>query len=198
MPLPLHVFEHRYQALVRDYRGAGGRFGLVAIRSGVEVGGPADPEGDGTAAIISKLRPLPEGRTHLVVTGGRRFRIKELVNGMSYLRAEVELLDDQAPDPAAFILASEARAGLARCTTRLAPITGRVPSSNPLPTDPPLLSWVIASTLVIELPHKQRLLEQQSVSQRLRREIELLKREVMLLDLQLANRLPAVPSYSRN
>ena len=33
---------------------------------------------------------------------------------MSYLWAEVELLDDQAPDPAAFILASEARAGLAR------------------------------------------------------------------------------------
>ena len=114
MPLPLHVFAHRYQALVRAYRGAGGRFGLVAMRSGVEVGGPADPEGVGTAAIISKLRPLQEGRTHLVVTGGRRFRIKELVTGMRYLRAEVELLDDQAPDPAAFILASEARAGLAR------------------------------------------------------------------------------------
>ena len=67
-----------------------------------------------------------------------------------------------------------------------------------MPTDPLLLSWVIASTLVIELPHKQRLLEQQSVSQRLRREIELLKLEVMLLDHQMANRLPAVPSYSRN
>lgn len=198
MPLPLHIFEPRYQALVRDCQKSGASFGVVAIRSGEEAGGPSDPEVVGTVAVITKLRPLPEGRTHLVVTGTRRFLIKELVYGMPYMRAEVEMLPDQAPDPAAFILASEARRALTRYTVGLARITGRPPSFNPLPTDPLLLSWVIASTLMIELARKQRLLEQQSVSQRLRQEIELLKRESTLLDLQLANWLQIVPTYGRN
>lgn len=198
MSLPLHVFEPRYQALVRDCQRAGGGFGVVAIHSGDEMGGPAEPEEVGTVAVITKHRPLPEGRTHLVVTGARRFRIKGLLTAMPYLRAEVELLEDQAPGPAAFILASEARAALIRYTAGLARITGQAPSSNSLPTDPLLLSWVIASALMIDLPHKQRLLKEPSVSQRLRQEIELLKRETTLLDLQLANRLQTVPTYGRN
>lgn len=92
----------------------------------------------------------------------------------------MELLADQPWDPAAFRL------------------TGRRAGASPLPTDPLLLSWVIASTLMVELSHQQRLLEQGSVSSRLRLEIELLKREATLLDLELANRLQVVPAYDRN
>ncbi len=198
MPMPLHVFEPRYQALIRDCQRTDGRFGVVAIRNGDEVGGPADPEEVGTVAVITKIRPLSDGRSHLVVTGATRFRIKELVPGAPYLRAEVEMLPDRSPGLTAFILVSEARAALARYTAGLARITGRTSSSNHLPTDPLLLSWVIAAALVIEVPHKQRLLEQPSVTQRLRQEIALLNRESTLLDLQLANGLEAVPTYGRN
>jgi uncharacterized protein len=198
MPLPLHVFEPRYQMLLRDCQRDGGRFGVVAIRSGPEVGGPAEPERVGTVAITTKRVPLPDGRSHLLVTGGRRFQIKRLLMGAPYPRAEVDFLDDQGPDPASFILASEAGAALSRYAARLARITGKTPSSNPHPSDPILLSWVIASTLMVELAHKQTLLEQASVSARLRQEIELLKREVTFLDLELANRLQLAPSYDRN
>jgi hypothetical protein len=61
-----------------------------------------------------------------------------------------------------------------------------------------LLSWVIDSTIMVELAQKQNLLEQDSVSARLRQEIELLKRELTFLDLELANRLQMAPSYDRN
>jgi hypothetical protein len=198
MPLPLHVFEPRYQTLLSDCQRDGGRFGVVAIRSGSEVGGPAEPERVGTVAITTKRVPLPDGRSHLLVMGGRRFQITRLLTGTPYLRAQVDFLEDQGPDPASFILASEAGAALRRYAARLARITGRTPSSNPNPTDPILLSWVIASTLMVELAHKQNLLEQASVSARLRQEIELLKREVTFLDLELANRLQMAPSYDRN
>lgn len=198
MPLPLHVFEPRYRDLVRDCQRAADRFGVVAIRNGVEVGGPAEPEGVGTEAIITKVDALPAGRFHLVVRGGRRFKIRELIRDRSYLRAEVEFLADQPPDPAAFILASEARSALSRYTASLARLTGTAASPSPLPTDPLLLSWVIASTLMVELSHQQRLLEQASVGSRLRLEIELLKREATLLDLEMANRLQVVPTYDRN
>lgn len=198
MPLPLRVFEPRYQALLRDCRGSGGHFGVVAIHHLDDVEGSANPERVGTVAVITKVRPLGDGRSHLVVTGAHRFRIKQILTRMPYLRAEVDLLEDQAPDPAAFILASEARRELGRYTARLTDITGSAPRAKPLPTDPLLLSWVIATTLVIDLPPKQKLLEQPSVSQRLRQEIELLKRESTLLDLQLANWLRPVLNYSRN
>ncbi|MGH7642076.1 MAG: LON peptidase substrate-binding domain-containing protein [Candidatus Dormibacteria bacterium] len=198
MSLPLHVFELRYQRLLRDCLESGGRFGVVGIRSGDEVGGRAVPEEVGTEAVITDLRLLPGGRSHVLVTGARRFRIKELVPGMPYPRAEVDLLHEPDPDPAAFILASEARAALTRYTAGLARISGGAASSNALPTDPLLLSWVIASTLMIELPHRQQLLEVPGFSQRLRLEIQLLQREVTLLNLQLANRLQTVPTYGRN
>ncbi|MGC1183935.1 MAG: LON peptidase substrate-binding domain-containing protein [Candidatus Dormiibacterota bacterium] len=196
--LPLHVFEPRYQALIRNCQDNAGNFGVVAIRSGLEVGGPAEPESMGTEAIISNLQPLSEGRFNVVVTGRRRFQIKTLIADRPYLRADVELLEDLAPDPASFILACEARSALSQYTTALTRITGRVASTIPLPTDPLILSWVIAATLVVEGAHQQRLLEQASVSQRLRLEIELLKREATLLDLDLANRLQLVPTYGRN
>jgi uncharacterized protein len=198
MPLPLHVFEPRYQALLRDCQRDGVRFGVVAVRSGSEVGGPAEPERVGTVAITTKRVPLPDGRSHLLVTGARRFEIRRLLTGTPYPRAEVDFLEDQGPDPASFILASEAGAAFSRYAARLARITGKAPSSNPNPTDPILLSWVIASTLMVDLAYKQTLLEQASVSARLRQEIELLKREVTFLDLELANRFQLVPSYDRN
>ncbi|MGH7692121.1 MAG: LON peptidase substrate-binding domain-containing protein [Candidatus Dormibacteria bacterium] len=198
MPLAIQVFEPRYQRLLRDCQESGGRFGVVAIRRGQEVGGPAEPEPVGTEAIITKQRALSQGRSHLVVTGARRFRIGEVRGDTPYLTAEVAFLEDQDPDPAAFIRASEARVALTRYTAGLSRITGRAPSDPPLPTDPLLLSWVIAASLMVDLGHKQRLLEQSIVSQRLRLEIELLKREATLLDLQLANRLQVVPVYDRN
>jgi hypothetical protein len=198
MPLPLHVFEPRYQTLLRDCQRDGGRFGVVAIRSRPEVGGPAEPDRVGTVAITTKRVPLHDGRSHLLVTGGRRFQVRRLLSGTPYPRADVDFLEDQGPDPASFILASEAGAALSRYAARLARITGRTPSSNPNPTDPILLSWVIASTLMVELTYKQALLEQASVSARLRREIELLNREVTFLDLELANRILMAPSYDRN
>jgi hypothetical protein len=51
---------------------------------------------------------------------------------------------------------------------------------------------------MVELAHKQALLEHASVSARLRQEIELLKREVTFLDLELANRLQRAPSFDRH
>ncbi len=197
MPLPVHVFEPRYQEMLRDCRDSGGRFGVVAIRAGEEVGGRAETEAIGTEAVITQLRELPRGRSQLLLTGGRRFRIRKLKGASPYPRAEVELVQEPEPDPAAFVLAHSAAAALRRYATSLAGITGRPPTTNRLPTEPMLLSWVVASTLIIDIRQKQRLLEQVSVGQRLRTELEMLKRESTLLDLQLANRLQIAP-YGRN
>src|SRR4051794_30925127 len=65
MPLPLHVFEPRYQELVRGCLEGDRTFGGCLIRSGQEVGGPADPYPVGTTCEILQVDRLDGGRLRL-------------------------------------------------------------------------------------------------------------------------------------
>jgi len=69
MPMSLHVFEERYQEMMRDSLDSGTSFGVVAIRDGKEVGGEAVPRGVGTLARIVHVERLPDGRINLLITG---------------------------------------------------------------------------------------------------------------------------------
>ncbi|MEX5719936.1 LON peptidase substrate-binding domain-containing protein [Geodermatophilus maliterrae] len=103
--LPLHVFEPRYRALVRDLQalpeGSGRRFfGVVAIRQGWEVErvAPAEALYDvGCSAVVQAVRPQPDGGFGVVTVGGDRFRLLEVVVGEDppYLQAEVEWLSEE-------------------------------------------------------------------------------------------------------
>jgi hypothetical protein len=110
--LPLHVFEPRYRALVRDLQalpeGSGRRFfGVVAIRQGWEVErvAPAEALYDvGCSAVLQTVRPQPDGGFRVVTVGGDRFRLLDVVVGEDppYLRAEVEWLrEEEAAEEAA-------------------------------------------------------------------------------------------------
>jgi Lon protease-like protein len=93
--LPLRVFEPRYHALLRDI-GPGGRFGVVLIRSGSEVGPAPDPFAVGTSARVEAV--LEQGPVAFLSTRGEeRFRIERLVEGKPYLQADVTWL---GPPPA--------------------------------------------------------------------------------------------------
>src|SRR3979411_2313767 len=96
MPMSLHVFEDRYQEMMRDCLDAGSSFGVVAIREGQEVGGVASPRGVGTLARIVHVERLPDGRMNLLITGASRFRVVRPVLGKAYTRAEVEYLQEEA------------------------------------------------------------------------------------------------------
>lgn len=75
--LPLRVFETRYVDMVRDCMKRNAPFGVVAIRSGDEVGTAAEPYGIGTLAHIVEW-DMPEFGVLLLNTrGGERFRIVE-------------------------------------------------------------------------------------------------------------------------
>ena len=92
--MPLHVFEERYRALVRNLLdlpdGTPREFGVVAIRRGL--GGPARTR---SACTRSAARPrsarspnCDDGRFDLVTVGRRRFEIAAIEpEGTPYLRA---------------------------------------------------------------------------------------------------------------
>jgi ATP-dependent Lon protease len=56
------------------------------------------------------------------------------------------------------------------------------------PDDPELLSYLIAASLNVEVNRRQELLEEDSVSGRLRKCLQVLRRESVFLDQMLARR----------
>jgi Lon protease-like protein len=100
--IPLHVFEQRYRALVRDCLDASAPFGIVRLREGLEVGaGAIALAAVGTVAEIRDVDRYDDGRFDLLVVGTRRFEIESVRTGPdAYLVADVRVLDEELGDEA--------------------------------------------------------------------------------------------------
>jgi len=184
--LPLHIFEERYRELVRDLLAGPEprQFGVIAIREGRETGisGVRALYSVGCTATLRQVEEQDDGRYNLVTVGTDRFQLLRLDDSRSYLQAEVELLADETGD--------EADAGLAVTAVReafldyLETLTQRgaarvnVPE---LPDEPILLSYVVAASVVADLPEKQALLAEPDAVRRLAAERALLIKETTLL-----------------
>jgi uncharacterized protein len=102
--LPLRVFEPRYVDLVRDCLRHTKPFGVVWIREGSEVVGPADTMPKlaqiGSLAQIVDWDALPDGRLGMTIEGGGKFRLLSTEQKPNYLIvAEVELLPEEPQLP---------------------------------------------------------------------------------------------------
>jgi Lon protease-like protein len=93
-PLPLHVFEQRYRALVRDCLAGDRRFGVALIERGSEVGGGDVRFDVACVAQIARADELPDGRWMLVAEGVEKVAVTEWLTDHPYPRAEVEPVDD--------------------------------------------------------------------------------------------------------
>jgi ATP-dependent Lon protease len=106
--MPLHVFEPRYRALVKDCLATHKAFALVLIVDGSRTdahGHPPIAEVAG-AGVIVEHQGLPDGRSALLLHGQARVRLEELPFIPPYRRARATLLSDRAEDvPAADRLA---------------------------------------------------------------------------------------------
>jgi Lon protease-like protein len=94
-PLPLHVFEPRYRALVHDCLAGDGTFGVVLIERGNEVGGGDVRFDVGAEARIVQAEEQPDGRWHLVAVGTRRIRVDAWLPDDPYPLADVTVADEQ-------------------------------------------------------------------------------------------------------
>ncbi|MGV3719777.1 MAG: LON peptidase substrate-binding domain-containing protein [Actinomycetota bacterium] len=197
MMLPLHVFEPRYQEMVRHCLEGDRIFGVCLISSGREVGGPAEPFDMGTTCRIHTVAPQGDGRMHLVTFGVERFRIMRLLpDEAPYLKADVELVPDE-PGPEAPMLAEEARAAISQYVERALEAQGEAPRKFELPEDPVALSHLIGSIVPAEPPVRQVLLET-SVEERLRRGLALLAEAVELVEEGVIVARPYAPARERS
>ena len=193
MPLPLHIFEERYKAMIGDCLEREEPFGIVLIKEGQEVGDPADPFRIGTTARIVQSERLQEGRMNILTTGESRFELVEITQRVPHLVAQVKYLtEDPGEDPSAMMPeVSEEYAAFLRSLTAL---SGGWTAQVEVPEDPVRLSFAVCASLAtsIELPRdtRQELLEMSNAQQRLEKLLPLLKRGNKMLTEEVAKRNP--------
>lgn len=191
MPLPLNVFEPRYQQMMGDVLDGGdGRFGVVLIKDGLEVGGPATPYEIGTVAKVIDVRQGSlYGPMRFTARGEHRFKIRHLLLGKPYLWARVEVLEEDLEDVPLELVNGTRQAFIEYldAKSRVGDVWLREACER---ADAIGLSALIASYLEATDSVKQNLLETLSCQERLIREHHLLVHETNLLQLRPPSTYP--------
>ena len=183
MPMALHVFEERYRVMVKDCERAGTTFGVVAIREGLEVGGPALPYRVGTLAQLRGVEPLDDGGYNLEVVGASRFRVDAFRHERPYLVGAVHYLEDSpATVDDTATLATRVSSAFRGYVTALRGLEGQETVAVELPEEPELLSYLVAASMQVETARRQSLLELDDTTARLQGCLALLRRESVLIE----------------
>jgi Lon protease-like protein len=176
--LVLRIFEPRYKAMLRECLDSDRRFGVVLIKSGDEVGGPAQPHSVGTIARIESLDAPTRSGLPLEVTGERRFKIVSLDKSKPFLAGQVEPLDDAEPAAPPSDLVRYARDAARSFVSLILAARGAYSSSLAVPGDPVALSYFMGIVATdAPLRSKQQVLEADGLALRLQAGIALLEEE---------------------
>jgi Lon protease-like protein len=173
--MPLHVFEPRYRAMVKDALATHGVLAVVFITDPAAVdahGHPRIADVAGAGLIVDHAE-LPNGRYNILVEGRARVRLEELPFAPPYRRARARLIQPPtisvpAPDVAAL------RAAAMAFATRVREREPRFELS--LPSDIPgdALADLCAHHLILDARERQALLELEDPVARARRTTETL------------------------
>ncbi len=157
--LPLHVFEPRYRALVRNCLDGDREFGVVLIERGSEVGGEDVRTDVGTVARILEASELDDGRWVVGTVGTRRIRVRSWLADGPYPRADVEDWPDEETAVPLGDGYEAAVATLRRVLALAAELGDRAaPSTVELTEDPVLGSHQVAAVAPFGPADQQRLL----------------------------------------
>jgi Lon protease-like protein len=194
--VPLHVFEDRYRAMMRDLLAvpdpAERVFAVVAIREGYEVGdhGVQSAHRVGTLVQLTSVEPYDDGRFDIEVTGRQRLRMQSTNTTGEYFTAEVDLLaDPAAPDPSGAPEVARTLDVFQRYRALLARLRGGDLLTGRLPDDPEYLSYTLAAACLLTLRERQELLEADGASERLAMLARMLREEIRAIDA-----LPSLPA----
>ncbi len=182
--IPLRVFEPRYVALVEACVVGDGRFGIVLIERGSEVGGGETRFAVGTMAQVMDLQTLPDGEWAFRALGLERLRVLDWMPDDPYPRADVEILTDPdvGVDPA---LSRRIEQSLTRLFGAARQLGYDVPTSVAADPDPVLAAWGALARVGIGPLDVQRILECDEPQVRIEAVVRALDETTELLELRL-------------
>jgi hypothetical protein len=180
--IPLHIFEERYKIMIGQCIAEKRPFGVILIREGAEVGGPAEPVEVGTTARVIEAQKLGDGKLNVTVIGEQRFRVLGVRRREPYLVGDIEILGiDEEPDGTLSDLAARAGALFAEYVRLNLAVTNQWARTIEMPSEPGPLADFIGHRLAVDLHAKQQLLEEESPRYRLRTEVDVLDKGIRLL-----------------
>lgn len=170
LQLPLHVFEPRYKALIKDALARDRLIGMIQPQRADE-GAPLYRVG--CIGKIGEFEALDDGRYNLVLEGQARFRlVRELDAATPFRQIEAELLAEE-PEPA---LAAVERAGFEREARRFADAQGYAVDWDAVARlDDESLIDGVSQIAPFDTAAKQALLEADSLSARCELLIQLMQ-----------------------
>jgi ATP-dependent Lon protease len=181
VPLPLHIFEPRYQRLLSDVRAGDQLFGLSYFDA-TEAAADVPPVGHvGCVAEVTEVQPLPDNRANILTVGLIRYRVESYVDhGDPYLVGRVQFFEDEGEDASFLAERADEVSKLFMRIARAVRIINDERASLPElpPTEPERLSFLVAAAMELETEVKLELLELRSTSERLKRLRDLLARAV--------------------
>jgi ATP-dependent Lon protease len=182
---PLVVQKPRSVRLIDDAVVADRQVVLVALRDPeVEEAAPEDLYTVGTLATIHRLARTPDGTLHIVVQGIERMMVGAITQRDPYMRGEIQSLPDVVETGVEMEALVRSVGDLFRKLMGLAAYMPEEMAMNALTTDEPRqLAYLIASLTRMEMNTRQRILEENSVAEKLRMLLAVLTREVEVLEL---------------
>ncbi|MGO4256282.1 LON peptidase substrate-binding domain-containing protein [Marmoricola sp. RAF53] len=194
---PLHIFEDRYRALVRDLLAVPEPrdrvFGVVAIREGYEVGdrGRQSLHRIGTLVQLTEFERYDDGRFDIEVTGRQRLVLDTIDPGGEYLVGEVDLIEDEDGEVDAETASGAQRtlATFEEYRAELSDLRGGPVLTGTMPTDPVYLSYSLAATCLLSQGERQQLLEAPDAQARLR-----MLRRSLREEMRAMRAVPSLPA----
>ena len=184
--VPLTVGQPRSIHLVDDVVASEDRLiGLIASRNPeVELAEPKDLYEVGTVAIVHRLFRAPDNTIRLVVQGIARFRVGEYVQKDPYLKANITLIPETIEEGTEIeALARNVRSQFEHIAEMIPSIPRELVASVLSLEDPLQTVYTVANFQRMDLADAQEILEIDSASAKLHKLINILVREVEVLEI---------------
>ncbi|MGA1196440.1 MAG: LON peptidase substrate-binding domain-containing protein [Candidatus Latescibacterota bacterium] len=154
--VPLHIFEDRYQQMIRECLDRDSEFGLVW--------GTDDQFSDVgcSARIVQVVEEFPDGRMNIIIEGMKRFRVISRQDIHSYISGFVEDIEDDT-EPYNIDLGNQ----LKQLYTQALKLSIGWATPPPPTENLSLISYIVAANLSLPHEKQQALLEETSVNNRL-------------------------------
>ncbi len=186
MVFPIEVFGEQSISLVDEAMAGDRIIGLVMSRkSPLELKNQREDFHEiGTASVILRMAKTGDNGASLLVQGISRFKIDEFVEGKSYPRAKVEVIEDAVEKDIEVEALMANLTGLFEKMVKLSPVLpqefGAMAKSI---TSPGILADVIASIMNAAAEEKQKILEILGVKERLKEVTRLISHQLEILEL---------------
>jgi ATP-dependent Lon protease len=186
MVLPLVVMEKDSIKLVDEAMSKDRIIGLAVSKKQENV--QPDANGDlakvGCSALILKMAKAEDNRAQMLVQGLSRFKIKKFLEGKTYLQAEVDHIEDvgRADDQTAALMANLVKqfGRIVELSPGLPPEIQQMSSSI---KEPGTLADMVASTINSSPEEKQKVLEVQDSTTRLKLVTKMVNHQLSILEL---------------